>query len=105
MCTGVGGLSAVRGVPKKVPTPRPRGAGSARRRRQAAVKTFALTPLRSAIVLSLVFAASVVQVGDEETHDLVVAKFFGPRDQRSVAAHLVVRDRLCIRDDSSFSTA
>ena len=36
----------------------------------------------------------LVEVGGQEAHDLVVAEFFGPCDQSSVAAHLVVFDRL-----------
>jgi hypothetical protein len=48
-----------------------------------------LTPLRSATVFSLVFAA----------FDLVVAESFGPCDQRPAAAHFVVLDGLCVGDD------
>jgi hypothetical protein len=42
---------------------------------QAAFEALALTPLRSATVLSLVLAALFVQISIEEARDLVVTKF------------------------------
>src|SRR3954451_23141696 len=36
----------------------------------------------------------LVQIGSEETHDVVVPEFFGPGDQGAVAGNLVVLDRL-----------
>ena len=41
----------------------------------------------------------LVQVGRQETHDLVVTEFFGPCDQRPITAHFVVLDSLRICDD------
>jgi hypothetical protein len=55
----------------------------------AAVEAFALTPLRNATVLSLVFAALLLQICGQETHDLVLAAFLAPGDQRPVAADLI----------------
>jgi hypothetical protein len=54
-----------------------------------------LTPLRSATVLSLVFAVfSPFTLVVKETHDLV-----GPRDQRPVTAQSAVFDGLRVRDN------
>jgi hypothetical protein len=53
--------------------------------------------LRCAAVFSLVFAAfSSLKVCGQEAHDLVVTEFFGPCDQRPVAAQFVVLDGLCV---------
>jgi hypothetical protein len=58
-----------------------------------------LTPLRSARVELGVRRLLLVQVGREETHDVVVTEFFSPRDQRPATAHFVVLDGLRVRDD------
>ena len=69
-------------------------------RRQAADEAFALTPLRSATVFSLAFAAfSSLRLVVRKRDDLVVTEFFGPCDQGPIATHFVVLDGLRVGDN------
>jgi hypothetical protein len=61
-----------------------------------------LSPSRAAILQidgGLAEAAVLVEVGRQETPDLVVTEFFSPCDQGPVAAQFVVLDGLRIGDD------
>jgi hypothetical protein len=99
MCVADGRSARAARIPGKASGPRfsgaardPKGSG---RRRCLRVDTLAQ---RHCVQLG-VCRLLLVQVGGQEAHDLVVAEFFGPCNQRPVPAHFVMFDGLGVRDD------